>query len=127
MSRKCDRKTERANPEIGEIYTPFTDLRRDRAVRGWKARHQGGIQHQHLDCYLDEFTFRFSRRRSQARGLLFHRLAQQAVAVGPAPCHTIICAAWMPPPFEGRLQASRQREAADRPSFFDCSYNNRLL
>ena len=51
---------------------------------------QGGIQHQHLDYYLDEFTFRFNRRRSQARGLLFHRLAQQAVAVWPAPCHVII-------------------------------------
>ena len=55
--------------------------------------HQGGIQHQQLDYYLDEFTFRFNRRRSQARGLLFHRLAQQAVAVGPAPYHTIIGAA----------------------------------
>jgi len=51
---------------------------------------QGGIQYQHLDYYLDEFTFRFNRRRSQARGLLFHRLAQQAVAVGPAPYHVII-------------------------------------
>ena len=30
--------------------------------------HQGGIQHQQLDYYLDEFTFRFNRRRSQARG-----------------------------------------------------------
>ena len=44
---------------------------------------QGGIQHQHLDDYLDEFTFRFNRRRSQARGLLFHRLVQQAVAMEP--------------------------------------------
>ncbi len=52
--------------------------------------HQGGIQHRHLDYYLDEFTFRFNRRRSRARGLLFHRLVQQAVAVGPAPYHTII-------------------------------------
>src|SRR5271165_5454041 len=42
--------------------------------------HQGGVQHQHLDYYLDEFTFRFNRRRSKARGLLFHRLAQQALA-----------------------------------------------
>lgn len=52
--------------------------------------HQGGIQHQHLDYYLDEFTFRFNRRHSKARGLLFHRLAQQAVTVGPAPYHAII-------------------------------------
>jgi transposase-like protein len=52
--------------------------------------HQGGIQRQHLDYYLDEFTFRFNRRRSNARGLLFHRLAEQAVAVGPAPYRAII-------------------------------------
>jgi len=52
--------------------------------------HQGGIQHRHLDYYLDEFTFRFNRRRSRARGLLFHRLAQQAVVVGPIPYRTII-------------------------------------
>ena len=52
--------------------------------------HQGGVQPQHLDYYLDEFTFRFNRRRSKARGLLFHRLAEQAVAVDPAPYPTII-------------------------------------
>ena len=51
---------------------------------------QGGVQQQHLDYYLDEFTFRFNRRRSNARGLLFYRLAQQAVAVGPAPYSSII-------------------------------------
>ena len=32
---------------------------------------QGGIQHQHLDYYLDEFTFRFNRRRSQAAASCF--------------------------------------------------------
>jgi hypothetical protein len=42
------------------------------------------------DYYLDEFTFRFNRRHSKARGLLFHRLAEQAVAVGPAPYRAII-------------------------------------
>jgi len=60
-------------------------------LRRWlMGTHQGGIQRQHLNYYLDEFTFRFNRRRSKARGLLFHRLAQQAVAVGPAPYHQII-------------------------------------
>jgi hypothetical protein len=44
----------------------------------------------HLDYYLDEFAFRFNRRRSKARGLLFHRLARQAVAVGPATYATIV-------------------------------------
>src|SRR5208283_5055866 len=52
--------------------------------------HQGGSQQQHLDYYLDEFTFRFNRRRSNARGLLFHRLVEQAVAIDPAPYRSII-------------------------------------
>lgn len=47
--------------------------------------HHGGVQVSHLPYYLDEFTFRFNRRRSRARGLLFHRLAQQAVAVDAVP------------------------------------------
>lgn len=44
---------------------------------------QGGVQSRHLDYYLDEFTFRFNRRSSQSRGLLFYRLMQQAVLIAP--------------------------------------------
>ena len=47
--------------------------------------HQGAVSPGHLDYYLDEFTFRFNRRRSRHRGMLFFRLAQQAVAVDPVP------------------------------------------
>lgn len=47
--------------------------------------HQGAIGLQHLDDYLDEFTFRFHQRTSRCRGKLFYRLAQQAVLVGPVP------------------------------------------
>ena len=43
---------------------------------------QGGVQHRHLDYYLDEFMFRFNRRSSQSRGLLFYRLMQQAAVCG---------------------------------------------
>jgi transposase-like protein len=52
--------------------------------------HQGAVSHKHLDYYLDEFTFRFNRRRSRSRGKLFYRLAQQAVAVGPVPYDKIV-------------------------------------
>lgn len=45
--------------------------------------HQGAVSIAHLDYYLDEFTFRFNRRTSASRGLLFYRLVQQAVAMGP--------------------------------------------
>lgn len=41
--------------------------------------HQGAVSSKHLDYYLDEYTFRFNRRASKARGLLFYRLLQQAV------------------------------------------------
>ena len=52
--------------------------------------HQGAISHAHLDYYLDEFTFRFNRRRSRHRGKLFYRLLQQAMAVDPAPYHLLV-------------------------------------
>jgi len=45
--------------------------------------HQGAVSHKHLNYYLDEFTFRFNRRRSKSRSKLFFRLVQQAVAVEP--------------------------------------------
>lgn len=45
--------------------------------------HQGAIGQEHLDYYLDEFTFRFNRRKSTSRGKLFYRLVQQAVQVEP--------------------------------------------
>lgn len=45
--------------------------------------HQGSVKPHQLDCYLDEYTFRFNRRTSRSRGLLFYRLLQQVVATEP--------------------------------------------
>jgi len=45
--------------------------------------HQGSASREHLDYYLDEFTFRFNRRTSRSRGLLFYRLLSQAVQTKP--------------------------------------------
>jgi transposase-like protein len=47
--------------------------------------HQGAVRPEHLEYYLDEFTFRFNRRRSASRGKLFFRLVQQAMQTAPAP------------------------------------------
>jgi transposase-like protein len=52
--------------------------------------HQGAISQDQLNHYLDEFTFRFNRRKSAWRGKLFYRLLQQAVQVEPAPYRTLI-------------------------------------
>lgn len=59
--------------------------------------HQGAVSLQHLDYYLDEFAFRFNRRRSRSRGKLFYRLLQQAVAVAPAPYKEIVAGARLEP------------------------------
>ena len=44
--------------------------------RWWLSIHPGAIRPAHLDYCLDEFTFRFNRRSSRARGLLFYLLMQ---------------------------------------------------
>lgn len=51
-----------------------------------------GISDEHLQYYLDEFTFRFNRRTSNSRGLLFYRLLANAVMTAPQPMHTLIAA-----------------------------------
>jgi transposase-like protein len=52
--------------------------------------HQGAASLDHIDYYLDEFTFRFNRRRSRHRGLLFRRLLENAVRVDPLPYEQIV-------------------------------------
>lgn len=45
--------------------------------------HQGAVSDKHLQAYLEEYTFRFNRRNSAKRGLLFHRLLEGAVNCAP--------------------------------------------
>lgn len=52
--------------------------------------HQGAVSEKHLDYYLDEYTFRFNRRTSKARGLLFYRLLEQAVCEAPTTYREIV-------------------------------------
>ena len=48
------------------------------------------VSRQYLPYYLDEFTFRFNRRTSKARGMLFYRLLQQAVDTDPHPLKELV-------------------------------------
>jgi len=50
----------------------------------------GAVSHEHLDYYLDEFTFRFNRRTSRSRGKLFYRLLEQAAQVSPVPYKAMV-------------------------------------
>lgn len=49
-----------------------------------------GASREQFAYYLDEFTFRFNRRTSKSRGLLFYRLLSQAVSTSPHPLKTLV-------------------------------------
>ena len=53
------------------------------AKRWLVGTHQGSVDEAHLQAYLDEFVFRFNRRHSLSRGLVFHRVLQLAVGHEP--------------------------------------------
>lgn len=44
---------------------------------------------ENIDFYLNEFTFRFNRRTSHSRGLLFYRLCDNVVSTRPHPLETL--------------------------------------
>jgi len=52
--------------------------------------HQGAVSHKHLQAYLDEFVFRFNRRTSSKRRLLFYRLLENAMLVGHTTYRSIV-------------------------------------
>ena len=53
------------------------------AKRWHLGTHQGRVADAHLQSYLDEFVFRFNRRSSRSRGMLFFRVLELAVAHDP--------------------------------------------
>ena len=52
--------------------------------------HQGAVSAEHLDAYLNEYTFRFNRRHSRRRGMLFYRLLEQSIAAEPITYSSLI-------------------------------------
>jgi transposase-like protein len=83
--------------------------------------HQGAVQEAHLASYLNEFVFRFNRRRSRSRGLVFYRVLQLAVAHDPVRYRDLIAnprpgaRAPHPPPQTRGQPASLERPPAGRP------------
>jgi hypothetical protein len=50
---------------------------------------QGTVAPAHLPAYLSEFTFRFNRRHSRSRGLVFYRVMELAAGHDPVRYHDI--------------------------------------
>lgn len=79
----------RKTADIGKNLLPLCHRQAALLKRWLDGTHHGAVSHAHLDYYLDEYTFRFNRRKSRYRGKLFYRLLQNAVAVDPIPYREI--------------------------------------
>jgi transposase-like protein len=84
------RKIVRSSADVGENLLPLANRVASLLKRWLLGTHQGAVSATHLDYYLDEYTFRFNRRTSGSRGLLFLRLMQQAVDLSPVPAKELL-------------------------------------
>jgi transposase-like protein len=91
-------------------------------VKRWLlGTHQGAVEDDHLQGYLDEFAFRFNRRHSEFRGLLFRRLLEQAVQVEPISYRSLVVNSTSkrihprPPRQRRTASPSLSRESESRP------------
>ena len=90
------------------------------AKRWLLGTHQGSVDDAHLVSYLDEFVFRFNRRRSRSRGMVFYRVLELAVAHEPMRYQDLIASPRpkkvppVPPKRRGH-PTSLERPRANRP------------
>ena len=90
------------------------------AKRWLLGTHQGSVDEAHLAAYLTEFVFRFNRRRSRSRGLVFYRVLELAVAHEPVRYREIVAnpspgKVRRPPPGTRGRPPSLERPRARRP------------
>jgi transposase-like protein len=75
----------RYTPQVGRNLLPHVHRVAALLKRWLLGTHQGSVGHHRLQVYLDEFIFRFNRRSSGSRGLLFHRMLEQLLRTYPVP------------------------------------------
>lgn len=90
-----DRRSQRAARAQGEDpgeLMPAVHRVASLAKRWLLSTHQGSVDNAHLASYLNEFVFRFNRRRSRSRGMVFYRVLELAVAHAPVRYQDLIAA-----------------------------------
>ena len=90
------------------------------AERWLLGTHQGGVKRDHLQEYLDEFAFRWNRRHSRNRGMVFYRLLQHAVNAAPVTYQDLVRVGEAKPvapepPGSRRQPGTLETEHAQRP------------
>ncbi len=102
-----------ASPDPAHVLMPAVHRIAALLKRWLTSTYQGAVSREHLDYYLDEYTFRFNRRSSRSRGLLFYRLLEQAVQTQPAPTHSLFLSTGRGPD-SATAKALWQRRRAQR-------------
>ena len=74
---------ERPFDEAEDEVLPHVHLIASLLKRWLLGTHQGAVRESHLQLYLDEYVFRFNRRKAAKRGLQFNRLLENAMLVPP--------------------------------------------
>ena len=85
---QCPRSS--ACPWIGQLPDSVDLATQVEACHGSTGSGTPSWPCKHLDYYLDEYTFRFNRRTSGSRGMLFYRLMEQAVMTVSLPYRQIV-------------------------------------
>ena len=80
--RRSQRAARARGEDPGELL-PAVHRVASLAKRWLLGTHQGSVEDAHLASYLDEFVFRFNRRRSRSRGLVFYRVLELAAGHDP--------------------------------------------
>jgi ISXO2-like transposase domain/Transposase zinc-ribbon domain len=83
IHERRSQRAARAHGEDPSVLLPAVHRVAALAKRWLLGTHQGSVDAAHLPGYLDEFVFRFNRRRSASRGLVFCRLLELAAAHDP--------------------------------------------
>jgi transposase-like protein len=120
VHHRLSQRAARAGEENPDDLLPGVHRVAALAKRWLLGTHQGSVDVAHLPNYLNEFVFRFNRRRSRSRGLLFYRLLELAVDHEPVRYRELIAnperlpTPRRPPTGRGR-PPSVQRPPANRP------------
>ena len=117
---RCSQRSARARGEDPGELLPAVHRVASLAKRWLLGTHQGSVDDAHLPSYLNEFVFRFNRRRSRSRGMVFYRVLELAVAHDPVRYHDLIATkrprAVPPTPPQARGHPpSLERPPANRP------------
>jgi transposase-like protein len=117
--RRSQRATRARGEDPGELL-PAVHRVASLVKRWLLGTHQGATEETHLPSYLNEFVFRFNRRRSRNRGMVFYRVLELAVAHQPVRYRDLIASKRprkippAPPQTRGR-PPSLERPPANRP------------